>query len=94
MAQSLHVFFVQWGRGSANNRAKKVVGVLSKNCVIFESTSTLTFWPKRSAIWVGVLSSEYGIYNVIVLVFNNYTSFVLSDHDKYWICIDKTLHNI
>ena len=37
-----------------------VVGVLSRNCVIVESTPTLTFWPKCSAIWVSVLSSEYG----------------------------------
>ena len=44
-----------------------VVGVLSRNCVIFESTPTLTFWPKRSAIWVGVLSSEYGNTSHIAL---------------------------
>ena len=49
------------GRGAQPIIDQKVVGVLSRNCVIFESTPTLTFWPKRSAIWVGVLSSEYGI---------------------------------
>ena len=50
----------------------KVVGVLSRNCVIFESTPTLTFWPKRSAIWVGVLSSEYGtsLYIIIHIIFS------------------------
>ena len=57
MAQSLHVFFVQWGRGSTNKSSGRTL----RNCAIFESTPTLTFWPKRSAIKVAVLSSEYGI---------------------------------
>ena len=41
----------------------KSSGRTFENCMIFESTPTLTFWPKCSAIWVGVLSSEYGNSN-------------------------------
>ena len=42
--------------------------------MIVESTPTLTFWSKRSAIWVGVLSSEYGMCSTempIVFYFTN-----------------------
>ena len=34
MAQSLHVFFVRWGRGSANNRAKSSGRTFEKLCDI------------------------------------------------------------
>ena len=34
MARSLHVFFVQWGRGSANNRAKSSGRTFEKLCDI------------------------------------------------------------
>ena len=48
VAQSLRIFFVQWGRDSV----QKVVGLLSRSCVILESMSRL----KLSASWVGVLT--------------------------------------
>ena len=58
---SLYVYYLC---SSAYNSSKKIVSVLSRNCMIFESTPTPTFWLTYSAIWVGVLSSEYGISEV------------------------------